>query len=298
MSASPTLWFWLVTFALHAGCRAGGPEPVDDFLELGDSRIHYRAEGTGPVVLLAHGGYLDLSIWDPQARYLRDRYRVVRFSDHGHGRTVSGLADPPPARAIIDALTGATAAEPVMLVGHSWGAMLCVDYALAYPERVRQLVLLAPGLQGWTYFQDSTAARLDAARRAAWAAGDTAAVARLFHQTWVVGPRREARALDSAFVASSLGLIEANMRRHGGADWSVLAELPAIDRLDGLAVPTVILVGEYDAEDIHLVAAEYARRSPRVSVRQLEGLAHLLAREDSTRVNRILGAVLDLDRGR
>jgi pimeloyl-ACP methyl ester carboxylesterase len=40
--------------------------------------------------------------------------------------------------------------EPATLVGCSIGGRIVIDFALEHPESVRALLLVAPGLSGWT----------------------------------------------------------------------------------------------------------------------------------------------------
>src|SRR5438045_9484216 len=52
-----------------------------------EPRLHVEVEGSGPVVVLAHGFGGSARNFGPQARALRDRYRVVRFDARGHARS-------------------------------------------------------------------------------------------------------------------------------------------------------------------------------------------------------------------
>ena len=103
----------LPAIALH-----GGPGSPHDYLEplaaLGDARplVFYDQLGCGRSERPD-----DLSLWTLQ-----------RFVDE------------------LDAVIDASGHARVHLVGHSWGAMLAVDYALAKPARVASLVLHSPCL--------------------------------------------------------------------------------------------------------------------------------------------------------
>ena len=55
------------------------------FAKVGDVRLAYDDEGTGPAVVLLHGFPLGRWIWDAPRAALRDRYRVVTPDLRGHG---------------------------------------------------------------------------------------------------------------------------------------------------------------------------------------------------------------------
>jgi pimeloyl-ACP methyl ester carboxylesterase len=112
--------------------------------------LHIDIEGDGPTVLLMHGFGGSARNFGPQARALRDRYRVVRFDARGHGR--SAAPDDPreyaPAAFVADVgrVLDIAGAPTAVVGGLSMGAGIALRFALAHPERVRGLVLAAfPG---------------------------------------------------------------------------------------------------------------------------------------------------------
>ena len=115
--------------------------------------LHIDVEGEGPTVLLMHGFGGSARNFGPQARALRERYRVVRFDARGHGR--SGAPDDPreydPAAFVADVgrVLDIAGAPTAVVGGLSMGAGIALRFALAHPERVRGLVLAAfPGGRG------------------------------------------------------------------------------------------------------------------------------------------------------
>jgi pimeloyl-ACP methyl ester carboxylesterase len=110
--------------------------------------LHVEAAGDGPGVVLAHGFGGSARNWRPQVRALRARYRVVVYDARGHARSAAP-AEPAAyrARELIGDFGRAAEesgdARPVA-GGLSMGAAVALGYALAYPERVRALVLASP----------------------------------------------------------------------------------------------------------------------------------------------------------
>ncbi len=126
--------------------RYGGPP--SKFIEVDGVRMHYRDEGSGPVVVLIHANFSNLLDWEPWVVALKDRYRVIRFDMTSHGLTgPDPTGDYTLARTLqltedfIDALK----LEKVTLAGTSLGGTVAIHYTSRHPERVERLVLLSPG---------------------------------------------------------------------------------------------------------------------------------------------------------
>jgi pimeloyl-ACP methyl ester carboxylesterase len=110
-------------------------------------RLHIDVDGAGPVVLLAHGFGGSARNFGPQMRALKDRYRVVRYDARGHGRSdapAEASAYTPAAfvddmRRVLDEV----GADAAVVGGLSMGAGIALRFALAYPARVRGLILSA-----------------------------------------------------------------------------------------------------------------------------------------------------------
>ncbi len=116
------------------------------FLRLDGTSIHYIDRGAGRPVVMLHGnpGFLtDFSALVPR---LEEDARVVALDRPGHGysaRPHAYMSLAAQAALLHDFLRRIHARRPV-LVGHSWGAILALVYALRYPGDVSALVLLAP----------------------------------------------------------------------------------------------------------------------------------------------------------
>ena len=119
--------------------------PNSRFIDVDGQRVHYRDEGTGPAIVLVHGSFGSLRMWDSWVPALADHYRVVRFD-----RPPMGLSSPQPAgsadaardeMAIIDRLTHQLGIEQFFLVGTSSAGLSVAAYAAEHPERVTGVIL-------------------------------------------------------------------------------------------------------------------------------------------------------------
>mgnify|MGYP002780377157 FL=1 len=122
--------------------------PPSQFVEIGDGvTVHLRDEGPrdAPAIVLLHGSNADLHTWEPWVQALKDRYRVIRFDQIGHG-----LTGPDPKEdysrdnyvADILEVADRLGLERFVLGGNSMGGKHALAFAMAHPERLAGLVLV------------------------------------------------------------------------------------------------------------------------------------------------------------
>lgn len=261
--------------------------PQSGFIQIENNQVHYVMEGHGESVLLLHGGYLDLTMWEPQVAALVDSgFQVIRFSDLGHGQTKSS-DEPITGHEIISSLLDSLAITSSHMVGLSWGAMLAVDFALQHPERVNKLILVSPGLAGWNYFIDSTAKQNYQQRQLAMAQSDTNMVIEYFQRNWTDGPKRQSHEVDVELRERIRNIIHMNLRNHWQRGWSELSP-SGLDALERIGNPSLIVVGSLDANDILRIANIYDTKLPNSELVRFEGVAHTLTMEIPDEFNRAM----------
>jgi pimeloyl-ACP methyl ester carboxylesterase len=118
-------------------------------LEVNGRRIHYFKAGTGPAVVLIHGGASDARDWLDTIATLSERFTIYAPDLPGFGKSerdkegyyLSDFSD-----CLLGFLDGLQIRQAA-LAGHSFGARVCLDVARLYPERLNKLVLIdASGL--------------------------------------------------------------------------------------------------------------------------------------------------------
>jgi pimeloyl-ACP methyl ester carboxylesterase len=118
-----------------------------DEITLSGRRMAFRTGGSGPLLVLIHGITSNSATWDRVLPKLAKRYTVIAPDLLGHGRSdklrgdYSVGAHANTVRDLLDALGHRSAT----FVGHSLGGGVALQLAYQYPERVDQLVLVAPG---------------------------------------------------------------------------------------------------------------------------------------------------------
>lgn len=219
--------------------------------------IAYDRSGPGdaPPVLFIHAGIADRRMWDPQWRSLTAERAVVRLDLRGYGESESRPAGAlSPVEDVLDTLSE-LGIEHCHVVGASFGAGVAVEVALTRPGVVASLLLCAPG---GSLIPDETAQLKEfvAAEDAALDRDDLDAAVEANLAWWVDGPHRESSQVDP-------GVREhvRTMQRRAfelTADWDDVEEAelepPALDRLDEINVPTLVLNGGLDLDAIDAAA--------------------------------------------
>ena len=122
------------------------------------ARIHLMERGRGRPILLIHGITLRGEVWAPQLHLLADRYRVVAIDVRGHGRSTVGSDGLGRAAAASDIATVIKSLDltGVVIVGHSMGGMILMEFIGRYKEVVEDRV-------GGLVFMDTAASGVIAA---------------------------------------------------------------------------------------------------------------------------------------
>jgi pimeloyl-ACP methyl ester carboxylesterase len=108
-------------------------------------RIAVTEQGHGRPILIVHGGGGTSESWAGVARHLMVRFRVLRFDRRTY--SVPGGVEPTATmqNEADDVLAvAASTGEPVVLAGHSSGAVVALEAALAAPAQVAGMVLYEP----------------------------------------------------------------------------------------------------------------------------------------------------------
>ena len=183
----------------------------------------------------------------------------------------------------VEALRAGLGLERMDLLGHSAGGNVALLYAAAHPERIRHLILLAPGVRalGLTFTDEEQQAAMR--RRAAepwfetaWAAaqaadgGDESLEATLGYQPFLYGRWDDtARAHARAAVSDQAAGVRAGFYAEGAFD-------PPATRaaLATLASPVLVYAGELDAVSPPEMLAQVAGLFPGWALTVQPGAGH------------------------
>lgn len=153
---------WIAPLAILAWIAcADGPrgEPavdvveLDTLLDVGSTSLYVHAEGRRGGLsesgIVLHGGpLLDHGYLKRAFGPLHERLTLVYFDQRLSGRS-AGVVDSTSVRIDtlvhdIERVRASLDLGMVHVIGHSWGGLLALKYALGYPAQVRSLVLISP----------------------------------------------------------------------------------------------------------------------------------------------------------
>lgn len=238
-------------------------------------------------VLLLHAGIADRSMWAPQVEALEGAgYRVIAPDLRGFG---DRRLEPAPFSHLRD--VEAVLDGPAAVVGNSLGGRVALELAVHRPELVERLVLIAPGLPGWEWADETRAGW--AAEEVAYEAGDFEQAAEESVRMWVDGTGRAPDEVDPALRAAVKTMVLRSYEMQRGA-WEAGAEEvdaldpPAGDRLGEIRCPTLVLVGEHDVEDMRGIAAHLAGAIGGARLVTVAGASHLPSLERPAEVDELL----------
>jgi pimeloyl-ACP methyl ester carboxylesterase len=247
------------------------------FATSGRARLAYDSTGDegGAAVLLIHAGVNDRRSWRHVVARLSPRHRCVAYDMRGFGETKYEREDgwSPVADAL--AVLGAAGVERALVVACSMGGQTAIDLALAQPDRVAGLGLIGTAVRGAPYpeLQTGPTVELDARIEAERAAGRLDEVARLEAWMWLDGPGVEEGRVAGPARELFLEMDGRALRAEEPGDEAELP--PAWPRLGEIAVPTLVMIGRLDAEDIPVIGEQVAALIPGARVRFLDGVAHV-----------------------
>jgi len=266
------------------GCGAPSVPVVTGFAEFGDSRLYYEIAGEGePTVILLHGGMLDSTMWDEQFALLAQNYRVVRYDASAHGQSTlppEAYWDHMDLRGLMDHL----GIERAVLVGLSMGGRVAIDMALEEPDRVEAVVAVSSGLGGYRFVSDF---HMENRKKliAAWKSGEFDAVVEAFQREWTDGPQRSPEDVDPEVRERVCAMARATVE-HVMEGRSI--QPPAIERVNELDVPMLVIVGELDMPGIHEIADMLVSANPNAELVEIPGVAHMVNLEAPERFNELL----------
>jgi pimeloyl-ACP methyl ester carboxylesterase len=229
------------------------------------------SRGEGPDVLLIAGLGDPAETWEAQLQGLADRYRLVAFDNRGAGRSslterplsVTSMADD--AGRVLDGRGVASA----HVVGHSGGSVVAQELALRRPDLVRSLTLVGTWGRPDAYFRSMLASW----RWTAAAAPSPRALLEAFF-LWLYTPAAHADGTVDRAVDRALAFPHPQTPEGFLGQLHAFTDHDTLDRVAGIAAPTLVLAGELDIATPPRLGRLVAERMPDAAYETLPGQAH------------------------
>lgn len=301
-----------VLLAAIVAAMPAATTPRESRVRAGNASLYARETGSGQPMVILHGGPdFDSSYLLPDLDRLADRFRLIYYDQRGRGKSAAGVSP--------EEVTLASDVDDVgrvmdhfklpsaVLLGHSWGTVLALEYAIRDPGRVSHLVLMNPAPASAsdfallrTEYVRKLGADSDRQRQmlasAAYKAGDPAAVAARYRIHFKPALARPAdyeklmRAMRAAFIAQgSAGILKARAveDRLMRETWQ-LDGYDLMPKLRSISIPTVIVSGDHDFIPAE-ISMHIARAMPNARLVTLRDCGHFAYLECAADVRRTLG---------
>jgi 3-oxoadipate enol-lactonase len=247
----------------------------------------YDVHGEGPPLVLLHAGGSDSRLWERQLGPFSRSHTVVRLDFPGFGRSPVP-SDPISLSGSVRDVMNAAGIDRAAAVGVSLGGRAALELAAESPERVSACVLVGPGIDDHEWSAEIES--FGEAEQEALDRGDVEAAIDVCLEFWIAGPRRTLAAIDPGVRE-----LAAEMQRHvfevqKGQPPLRIARLdpPASQRLGAVQVPTLVVTGDEDVDDIHRIADRLVREVPGARRVTMPDAAHLPNLERPDDFNRIV----------
>ncbi|MFC2118627.1 alpha/beta fold hydrolase [Bacteroidota bacterium] len=211
------------------------------YINIDNDKIFYESSGKGSVIVFIHDGLVHREIWDSQFSYFSKEYKVVRYDRRGYGNSSAGTVEYTDIEDL-NSLLNHLKIDNACLIAMSSGGRLAINFTLKYPEKVTSLILVGAVVGGFSYTEHFYS------RGGHLASG----LSRSEIQEYYVNDDPYELYKENVYAKEKvLHLVKTNPRRGHGSRSNVPPSKPAFKRLNEIAVPSLILVGEFDIPDVH-----------------------------------------------
>lgn len=157
MRSLKTIFSLSIIALLCASCEDKEIIITEGFLQINGSEVYYKTIGEGDPLIIVHGGpVLDHSYLLPHLGALAEDYQLIFYDQRAAGRSsievdlatmsLEGFVED------IEILRRQLDLDKINLLGHSWGGLIAMNYALKHDDKLNHLILsnsMAPSTIDW-----------------------------------------------------------------------------------------------------------------------------------------------------
>jgi long-chain acyl-CoA synthetase len=233
--------------------------PIRGLSDVSVSVVDIWPEGAEKTIVFVHGYAGCAETWEYQINHFSREFRVVTPDLRGHGQSDAPFTEytmPELVEDLHSIVEELDLPEKFVLIGHSFGGSICVEFANAYPERLKNLVLIATACEYPLPRATALVSRIPTAAFRPW---------------WRFRPRWNAE------VHVMKRMMLNNMRKWNGKPL-----------LQNIRTPTLIITGARDRYFPRRVFDEPCRLVPGVEVVDIGASKHKVQLERHQAVNRAI----------
>ena len=254
------------------------------YAEVNGVKLYFEVAGQGEAIVLINGFTLDTRMWDDQFQEFSKQYKVLRYDVRGYGRSAKPSGEEYTDADDLVSLMKQLDIEHAHIIGLSMGGSIAIDFTLSYPEAVDTLVLVDTTLDGYTWTEEygsslwsiwTTCKQLGLeAAKAQWLDFE-------IFCTESENPRAYSSLKEIIDDYSGIHFL------YNLPGYRVkIKDPPIAQRLSDIHVPTLVIVGEHDSRDFHIIADLLSKEIPQVRKVVIPRVKHMSNMEDPETFNK------------
>lgn len=246
------------------------------------TQLYYEVTGAGPPLVFVHSGGFDRRLWDEQFFAFADRHTVIRYDVRGHGESPSPTKPYSDAEDLYALLQWLHIGK-AHAVGVALGGSIVIDFALAHPQMIETLILVAPDVTGYVFSAEFAYGFIKVVTSIEQ--DDGAPAGDVWLQSSILAPTMENPA-----VAHKLRLIA----RENARFWLInplfrrdsFVTPPATQRLAEIHTPALLIVGDRHIPDVRNEAQLLESGVAGIKKVVIPGAGHIVNMEKPDEFNR------------
>ena len=253
------------------------------YINVDGGKIYYEMAGEGEYYVMIHDGLLHSVTWNEQFPVFAKNYRVVRYDRRGYGKSLPQSEIPYSNVDDLNEVFKHLNIKNAHLMGMSAGGGLSIDFALDYPDKVKSLVLVGAVVSGFGYSEhlNTRGGRLSQSILT-----DPEALRKyIIMEDPYTFYEKNNEAKEKAWK-----LLENSLHNFDKSK-NYLNQAPkraALNNLNEIKVPTLIIVGEYDIPDCHALAGAIQAGIQNSSRVIINNAGHIVPMEQPEEVNNMV----------
>ena len=257
------------------------------FINISDGKLFFQEQGAGPPLVFLHGVALDHRMWQQQVDYFSNSFTCISVDLRGFGKSSVPTTKPYSFHADINTLLDSLHInEPVVLIAQSMSGKAAVNFSLAYPDKTKALVLADVVIDGYSFADFKLEPIYELGRQKGI---DSANQLFLGHPIF-----QFARNNPEVFK-----LLRDMILSYSGWQWVHKNPIqgltpPAIEQLDRIKVPVLIITGEKDVRDFQQVANILHKNIKQSVKEEIPGAGHMCNMEEPDAFNSLVSDFLRL----